>query len=62
MMEQVRMPERVERNFASYPHRLSGGQRSASIAMALSVETEIDDRRCADHGSLDVTTQKQIPH
>src|SRR6202035_4892618 len=35
MMEQVRLPE-VERIFASYPHRLAGGQRQRiMIAMAV---------------------------
>src|ERR1700730_9516715 len=59
MMEQVRLPE-VERIFASYPHRLSGGQRPRiMIAMALCVEPK---RLIADEPTtaLDVTTQKQI--
>src|ERR1700730_5534654 len=59
MMEQVRLPE-VERIFASYPHRLSGGQRPRiMIAMALVLEPKLliaDEPTTA----LDVTTQKQI--
>ncbi len=59
MMEQVRLPE-VERIFASYPHRLSGGQRQQiMIAMALVLEPKLliaDEPTTA----LDVTTQKQI--
>src|SRR5580692_11279493 len=57
MMEQVRLPD-VERIFASYPHRLSGGQR-IMIAMALVLEPKLliaDEPTTA----LDVTTQKQI--
>src|SRR5260221_12644187 len=59
MMEQVRLPE-VERIFASYPHRLSGGQRQGIMcAMALVLEPKLliaDEPTTA----LDVTTQKQI--
>src|SRR6202162_1417667 len=41
MMEQVRLPE-VERIFASYPHRLSGGQRPRiMIAMAVGLGAEL---------------------
>src|SRR6202161_4642053 len=41
MMEQVRLPE-VERIFASYPHRLSGGQRPRiMIAVGLGLGTEL---------------------
>src|ERR1700745_3333247 len=59
MMEQVRLPE-IERIFASYPHRLSGGKRQRiMIAMALVLEPQLltaDEAQTA----LDVTTQKQI--
>src|ERR1700687_4382967 len=59
MMDQVRLPD-VERIFASYPHRLSGGRRPRiMIAVALVVEPELliaDEPTTA----LDVTTQKQI--
>src|SRR3984893_2515703 len=41
MMEQVRLPE-VERIFASYPHRLSGGPRQRLlIAIALVLEAQL---------------------
>src|ERR1700756_1827794 len=59
MMEQVRLPE-VERIFASYPHRLSGGHRQRiMIPKAVVVEPKLliaDEPTTA----LDVTTQKQI--
>src|ERR1700712_534341 len=59
MMEQVRLPE-VERIFASYPHRLSGGQpQRIMIPMGLGLEPKLliaDEPTTA----LDVTTQKQI--
>src|SRR5258707_12687249 len=58
MMEQVRLPE-VERIFASYPHRLSGGHRQRiMIPMALVLEPKLLIAG-QPTTAVDVSTQKQ---